>query len=83
MSKSWAVITRHNSLSHFEGSTHCVVLFDMGANICVTNHCEYFTVIFNACDGNELIDGTGKGPTFKGEGNVAWIFETDDGSYAK
>ena len=57
------------------------VLFDSGANCCVTNRRSDFVGRFKTCNGNQLVDGIGKGLQIKGEGKVAWTFEAEDGTY--
>ena len=55
------------------------ILFDSGANCCVTNRIEDFVGPFHAADGSQIIDGIGKGLKICGWGHVAWTFEDDDG----
>ncbi len=57
------------------------VLFDSGANCCVSNRKEDFVGEFYPLSGNHLVDGIGKGLKIEGKGNVAWTFKSDDGMY--
>ncbi len=57
------------------------VLFDSGANCCVSNQKEDFVGEFHPLNGNQLVDGLGKGLKIEGKGNVAWTFKSDDGMY--
>ncbi len=57
------------------------VLFDSGANCCVSNRKEDFVGEFYPLSGNHLVDGLGKGLKIEGKGNVAWTFKSDDGMY--
>ena len=56
------------------------VLFDTGANCCITNRKEDFLGGFKPSNGKHLVDGIGKGLVIKGSGRVAWTFGADDGS---
>ena len=55
------------------------ILFDSGANCCVTNRMEDFVGPFTEADGSQIIDGIGKGLKICGKGHVAWTFEDDKG----
>ena len=54
------------------------VLFDSGANVCVTNRKDDFGEFHKMCD-NDIIDGIGKAPRIEGVGVVAWTFKADNG----
>ena len=58
-----------------------MVLFDSGANICVTNQRDDFVAGFTPSDGNGMVDGIGKALSIKGQGQVAWTFKADNGMY--
>ena len=55
------------------------VLFDSGANCCITHLREDFTGKYKALDGTHTVDGIGKGLSIKGVGTVAWTFKADNG----
>jgi len=57
------------------------VLFDSGANCCITNHKDDFTGQFETISANSIVDGIGKGLTIKGKGTVAWTFKASNGMY--
>ena len=57
------------------------VLFDSGANCCVTNRRDDFVGPYHVGDGTQVIDGIGKGLRIQGRGHVAWTFKADNGMY--
>ena len=57
------------------------VLFDSGANCCVSNRREDFVGEFHESNGKQLIDGIGKGLRIEGRGKVAWTFIAKNGMY--
>ena len=57
------------------------ILFDSGANCCITNRRDDFTGDFSTESPTSLIDGIGKGLAVKGTGTVAWTFKADNGMY--
>ena len=59
----------------------CDVLFDSGANCCVTNRRSDFVGPFHKTDGSQIVDGIGKGLKVEGKGYVAWTFRADNGMY--
>ena len=58
-----------------------LVLFDSGANCCVTNRKEDFVGQFNDSSKGQQVDGIGKGLKIEGQGKVAWTFKADNGMY--
>ena len=57
------------------------VLFDSGANCCVT-HCKSdFNGHLKTIRGNHVIDGIGKGLKICGKGEVTWTFMADNKMY--
>ena len=56
------------------------VLFDSGANCCITNVRDNF-LDFEPLQGTQQIDEIGKGLKIAGRGHVLWAFEADDGMY--
>ena len=57
------------------------VLFDSGANCCVTNRQDDFAGQFETLPGNAVVDGIGKGLNIMGKGTVAWTFKATNGMY--
>ena len=57
------------------------VLFDSGANCCVTNHQSDFTSTITKHITNRCVDGIGKGLKIDGTGVVSWTFKADNGMY--
>ena len=57
------------------------VLFDSGANCCVTNRKEDFVGECTHSHQNEVVDGIGKGLKIEGAGKVAWTFNADNGMH--
>ena len=57
------------------------VLFDSGANCCITPHKGDFKGHLEAVQDNTIIDGIGKGLHIKGKGHVTWTFKADNGMY--
>ena len=57
------------------------VLFDSGANCCITNRKADFSSDFKWQVATRVIDGIGKGLKIEGHGTVAWTFKADDGMY--
>ena len=57
------------------------VLFDSGANCCVTHRRDDFVGEFIELDGSQTIDGLGKTLAIKGQGYVAWTFKAETGTY--
>ena len=57
------------------------VLFDSGANCCVTNQREDFVGEYKRTSGNQTVDGIGKCLKIEGTGHVAWTFVADNGQY--
>ena len=57
------------------------VLFDSGANCCITNRKEDFCGHFETTRTNQVIDGIGKGLQIAGKGTVTWTFKADNGMY--
>ena len=69
------------SSSSSKDGHHETVLFDSGANCCVSNRKEDFVGQFKYSTGTELVDGIGKGLMIKGSGRVSWTFPADNGTY--
>jgi len=57
------------------------VLFDSGANCCVTNRMSDFVGEFHNESKGQIVDGIGKGLKIEGDGRVAWTFKADNGMY--
>ena len=57
------------------------VLFDSGANCCVTNRRDDFVGAYHRSKHRSMVDGIGKGLQIEGKGKVAWTFIADNGSY--
>ena len=57
------------------------VLFDSGANCCITNRRSDFASDFSTAGSDRVVDGIGKGLKIEGSGTVAWTFQADDGMY--
>ena len=57
------------------------VLFDSGANCCVTNDYDDFVSGFKPVHGDQIVDGIGKGLRIAGTGTVAWTFVADNNMY--
>ena len=58
------------------------VLFDSGANCCITNNKEDFIGdIETYAPNNNIIDGIGKGLKVEGVGTVSWTFQSACGHY--
>ena len=57
------------------------VLFDSGANCCVTNQREDFVGECKHTSGTQTVDGIGKCLKIEGTGHVAWTFVADNGQY--
>ena len=57
------------------------VLFDSGANCCLTNRRDDFSSDFIQHSPTNTIDGIGKGLDVKGYGTMAWTFKSEDGMY--
>ena len=57
------------------------VLFDSGANCCITFDKDDFVGHYKPHYGNNVVDGIGKGLQVVGTGTVAWTFESTDGKY--
>ena len=57
------------------------VLFDSGANCCLTNKRSDFCGEIVEAGPSDKIDGIGKGLSIKGYGTVAWTFTADNGMY--
>ena len=57
------------------------VLFDSGANICITNRKEDFVGGVKPIQGKSGVDGIGKNLKNEGYGWVAWTFVADNGMY--
>ena len=58
------------------------VLFDSGANCCITNNSEDFIgEIETYVPNNNIIDGIGKGLKVEGVGTVSWTFQSACGHY--
>ena len=64
--------------SRNEEDRNAQVLFDSGANCCVTNAKEDFNEHFEQIRGNQVIDGIGKGLKICGKGIVTWTFKADN-----
>ncbi len=56
------------------------VLFDSGANCCITHIKDDFMNDYTKVSGNRVVDGIGKGLAIKGSGTVAWTFNAATGS---
>ena len=56
------------------------VLFDTGANCCITHDRNDFVGEYTPVQG-KTVDGIGKGLSIKGKGHVAWTFKADNGMY--
>ena len=69
------------SSSPFNQTNTDTVLFDSGANCCVTNAKSDFTEDFSTEVTNRVVDGIGKGLKIEGSGTVAWTFVADNGMY--
>ena len=59
---------------------HEQVLFDSGANVCITNNKEDFVGELHSVKG-ESVDGIGKTLTIEGKEKIAWTFEAINGTY--
>ena len=70
--------TERENTNKFEAGN---VLFDSGANCCITNQREDFNGHFEPIKGNQVIDGIGKGLKIDGQGTVTWTFKADNGMY--
>ena len=57
------------------------VLFDSGANCCVTNRRNDFIGEFHIGSKGQLVDGIGKGLMIEGHGRVAWTFKANNDMY--
>ena len=57
------------------------VLFDTGANCCVSNRKDDFVGEYKQTNGRESVDGIGKALKIEGQGKVAWTFVADNGAY--
>ena len=57
------------------------VLFDSGANCCITNRMDDFAGDYDDNITDKVIDGIGKGLKVEGAGTVAWTFEANNGLY--
>lgn len=57
------------------------VLFNSGANCCITNKRSDFVGPFHKSEVHQTVDGLGKGLNITGKGTVAWTFKADDGMY--
>ena len=57
------------------------VLFDSGANCCITNNRDDFSGKFRPINDNLHVDGIGKGLKIHGIGHVAWTFVAKNGTY--
>ena len=73
-------LTRISSSRTQEQQATESVLFDSGANCCITNRKEDFVGPFVNRKG-ETIDGIGKGLAIHGAGHVAWTFVASNGAY--
>ena len=69
------------SSSNDEAGTNESVLFDSGANCCLTNSKADFCGDFEHSSSSQTIEGIGKGLCIKGHGTVAWTFLADNGMY--
>ena len=66
---------------HMDNPDSDTVLFDSGANCCITNRKADFTADFQHQLSTQIIDGIGKGLKIEGSGTVAWTFNADNGMY--
>ena len=57
------------------------VLFDSGANYCVTNQFKDFASDFKHADKDQIVDGIGKGLRIEGSGTVGFTLVADNGMY--
>lgn len=57
-----------------------LVLFDSGANCCVSNNKDDFVGELCPIEG-QSVDGIGKALTIEGEGHLAWTFVAKNGTY--
>ena len=57
------------------------VLFDTGANCCITPDRDDFVGEYIKCRNGAAVDGIGKGLHVEGRGTVAWTFVGKDGMY--
>ena len=57
------------------------VLFNSGANCCITNHKADFAGDFTNEVSTQVVDGIGKGLKIEGAGTVAWTFKDTNGMY--
>jgi hypothetical protein len=57
------------------------VLFDSGANCCVTHRRDDFVGEYTKLTHGPIVDGIGKGLKIVGQGNVAWTFMDEDNMY--
>ena len=55
------------------------VLFDSGANCCITNQIEDFRGTLKTSDTTRIVDGIGKGLNIDGHGTAFWTFTADNG----
>jgi transposase InsO family protein len=67
--------------SNSAGTAHFPVLFDSGANCCLTHNKEDFVGPYAASDDGQMIDGIGKSIKIEGRGTVAWTFMGINGMY--
>ena len=62
-------------------SNRMKILFDTGANCCISPNREDFVGPYVVCTDGAAVDGIGKGLHVAGKGMVAWTFEGKDGMY--
>ena len=57
------------------------VLFDSGANCCITHDRSDFVGVYIKLTEGPIVDGIGKGLAIDGKGTVAWTFKDTNGMY--
>jgi hypothetical protein len=60
---------------------HRYILFDSGANCCISNERSDFVGKYHKFRDGRIIEGMGKALSADGHGQVAWTFLADDGSH--
>ena len=68
------------SANLIKGTKKQSILFDSGANCCITNDPTDFVSDYSAFTASRTIEGMGKALKADGHGHVAWSFKADDGS---
>jgi hypothetical protein len=63
------------------GAKALPVLFDSGANCCITHRRDDFVGEYTKLTHGPIVNGIGKGLKIVGQGNVAWTFKDEDNMY--